>query len=61
MAKMIKEKKTGETYSSKSAMKMHEKKEGTKETMMEYGKKAAAKKMVSKAKSKMPMKSMKKK
>ena len=40
---------------------MHEKKEGMKEMMMEYGKKAAAKKMATKAKSKMPMKSMKKK
>jgi hypothetical protein len=61
MAKMIKEKKTGEMYSSKAAMEMHEKKEGMGEMMMEYGKKAAVKKKASKSKSKMPMKAMKKK
>lgn len=31
----------GEMYKSKSAMKKHEKKEGSKEMMMEYGKKKA--------------------
>lgn len=40
-----KEKKTGETYASKSEMKMHEKKEGMKEMIKEYGAKIAAKKM----------------
>jgi len=34
----------GEKYKSKSAMKKHEKTEGKKERMMEYGKKAAPKK-----------------
>jgi hypothetical protein len=34
----------GEKYKSKSAMKKHEKMEGEKEKMMEYGKKKKAKK-----------------
>ena len=34
-----------EKYSSKSAMKKHEKKEGPKERKMEYGKKGSMKKM----------------
>ena len=34
----------GEKYKSKSAMKKHEKSEGAKERMMEYGKKAAPRK-----------------
>lgn len=34
----------GEKYKSKSAMKKHEKMEGKKEKMMEYGKKKKAKK-----------------
>lgn len=43
----------GEKYKSKSAMKRHEKMEGAKERMMEYGKKkpvkkAAVRKMVKK-------------
>ena len=38
----------GEKYSSKSAMKKHEKTEGAKERMKEYGKKAVAKKPVKK-------------
>ena len=56
---MIKEKKTGEMYSSKSAMKMHEKGESMRERMMEYGKPPVAKKTT--PKSKKPMKAMKKK
>jgi hypothetical protein len=36
--KMMVEKKTGEKYASKSAMAKHEKKEGKKEQMREYGK-----------------------
>lgn len=36
---MIKEKKTGEKYSSKSAKMKHEKSESKKEMMKEYGKK----------------------
>jgi hypothetical protein len=43
MAKMIKEKKTGEMYSSKKAMMKHEKSEGPKMRAMEYGKKKAGK------------------
>lgn len=35
---MIKEKKTGEKYSSKKAEMKHEKSEGKKERMQEYGK-----------------------
>ncbi len=35
--KMVKEKKTGEMYASKAAMMKHEKSEGKKERMMEYG------------------------
>jgi hypothetical protein len=50
MTKMIKEKKTGEMYSSKSAKKMHEKKEGMKEMMMEYGKPKAKKMSLKKKK-----------
>jgi hypothetical protein len=38
MAKKIMEKKTGEMYASPKAKKMHEKKEGAKERMKEYGK-----------------------
>lgn len=34
----------GEKYGSKKSMKRHEKSEGAKERMMEYGKKAAPKK-----------------
>jgi hypothetical protein len=56
MKKMIKEKKTGEIYSSKSAMMKHEKKEGMGEMMKEYGKKVAKKKMDKKSPSKMSMK-----
>ena len=40
----------GEKYSSKSAMMKHEKGEGMKERMMEYGKKAAMKKAMPKKK-----------
>lgn len=50
MAKMIKEKKTGEMYSSKKSMMKHEKGEGKKEMMKEYGKKVAMKKMAMKKK-----------
>ena len=35
--KMVKEKKTGEMYPSKASKKKHEKMEGPKERMMEYG------------------------
>ena len=38
----------GEKYSSKKTMKKHEKSEGKKEMMMEYGKKKAVKKMAMK-------------
>lgn len=38
----------GEKYSSKAAMMKHEKGEGMKEMMMEYGKKAAMKKATAK-------------
>jgi hypothetical protein len=38
----------GEKYKSMSAMKRHEKGEGSKERMMEYGKKSMAKKAVAK-------------
>ena len=38
----------GEKYSSKKMMKKHEKMEGKKEKMMEYGKKKAVKKMAMK-------------
>ncbi len=38
----------GEKYSSKMKMKKHEKSEGKKEMMMEYGKKKAVKKMAMK-------------
>jgi quinol monooxygenase YgiN len=48
----IKEKKTGESYKSKSAMKKHEKSEGMKEMTKEYGKSGAAKKKASMSKSK---------
>ena len=47
----------GEKYKSMSAMKMHEKGEGKKERMMEYGPKKAAKKSAKK----MVMKKMGKK
>jgi hypothetical protein len=52
MKKMIKEKKTGEMYSSKAAMMKHEKKEGMKEMTKEYGKPTAKKKMALKPKKK---------
>ena len=39
----------GEKYKSKAMMKMHEKGEGKKERMMEYGKKAVVKKTAKKA------------
>jgi hypothetical protein len=42
---MIKEKKTGEKYASKSAKAKHEKGESKKEMIKEYGMKAAMKKM----------------
>ena len=42
----------GEMYKSKKAMKKHEKSEGAKERMMEYGKKKAAKKPSMKKKGK---------
>ena len=44
MAKMVKEKKTGEMYSSKKAMMKHEKSEGPKMRAMEYGMKPGTKK-----------------
>lgn len=59
MKKMMKEAKTGEMYSSKKAMMMHEKSEGMKEMSKEYGKKAAMKKAM--AKKAMPKKTAKKK
>jgi hypothetical protein len=40
----------GESYKSKSAMKKHEKGEGAKERMMEYGKKAPVRKAKAKKK-----------
>lgn len=40
----------GEKYKSKKAMMKHEGMEGAKERMMEYGKKAAKKKMAAKKK-----------
>lgn len=49
-AKAIVEKKTGEKYASKSAMVKHEKKEGKKEMVKEYGMKAAMSKMAKKKK-----------
>ena len=52
MKKMIKEKKTGEMYSSKAAMMKHEKGESMKEMMKEYGKTATKKKVAMKAKKK---------
>ena len=42
----------GEMYKSKKAMKKHEKSEGAKERMMEYGKKKVVKKAAKKAKKK---------
>jgi hypothetical protein len=39
----------GEKYKSKSMMKRHEKMEGAKEMMMEYGKKKVVKKVAKKA------------
>jgi len=48
MKKMMKEAKTGEMYSSKKAMMMHEKGESMKEMSKEYGKKAAMKKAMAK-------------
>lgn len=48
--KMITEKKTGEKYKSKIAMKMHEGKESLKEMIKEYGPKAAMAKMKAKKK-----------
>lgn len=46
------EKKTGEKYASKSAMKAHEKKEPMSMMIKEYGMKAAMKKMAAKKKGK---------
>lgn len=46
--KKIVEKKTKESYSSKTAMAKHEKKEGKKEMVKEYGMKAAMAKMAKK-------------
>lgn len=46
------EKKTGERYASKTAMKKHEKSEGKAERVREYGPKAAAKKAAPKKKGK---------
>ena len=42
--KPVKEKATGETYSSRSAMKKHEKSESAAERKKEYGSKAKGKK-----------------
>lgn len=57
MKKMITEKKTGEKYASKSAMMKHEKSEGKKERMMEYGSpKKPSKSKVSTSKPKAPAK-----
>jgi hypothetical protein len=50
-AKKVVEKKTGEKYSSKSAKMKHEKGEGLKEMMKEYGPKKAFAMMKAKAKS----------
>lgn len=50
MAKMMKEKKTGEMYKSKSAMMKHEKSEGKSERMKEYGKNSPKVKMAAKPK-----------
>jgi hypothetical protein len=47
-AKKVMEKKTGESYASKGAMKMHESKEGMKQMKMEYGAEVAAKKAAAK-------------
>ena len=44
-SKPMVEKKTGEKYASKAAMVKHEKKEGKKEMMKEYGMKAAMAKL----------------
>ena len=38
-SKMLMEKRTGEKYASKSAMKRHERSEGKSERMREYGRK----------------------
>lgn len=48
--KKVVEKKTGEKYVSKAAMAKHEKKEGKKEMIKEYGFKAAMGKMAKKKK-----------
>jgi len=56
MKKMIKEKKTGEMYSSKAAMMKHEKGESMKDMMKEYKMIPPKKKMPTKSKSKMTMK-----
>ena len=50
--KVVTEKKTGEKYSSKSAKKKHEKKEGFGEMMKEYGLKGAKAKEKAKPKKK---------
>lgn len=50
--KMITEKKTGEKYASKSAKMKHEKGEGLKEMMKEYGPKKAFAMMKAKSKKK---------
>lgn len=47
-SKMVAEKKTGEKYTSKTAMKKHEKKESPKEMIKEYGMKAAMAKLAKK-------------
>jgi hypothetical protein len=59
MKKMMKEAKTGEMYSSKKAMMMHEKGEGMKQMAKEYGKETAMKKAMKKKV--MSKKTMKKK
>jgi len=48
----------GEKYKSKSMMKRHEKMEGAKEMMMEYGKKKMVKKVAKKAVAKKTAKKM---
>lgn len=50
--KMTTEKKTGEKYKSKASMMKHEKGEGMKEMIKEYGAKIASKKMAAKPKKK---------
>ena len=50
--KPMMEKKTGEKYASKAAMRKHEKSESKKEMVKEYGKAGAAKKMAAKKRGK---------